>query len=275
MRVAAPPVFLDRDGTLIVEKNYLSDPEEVCLEKGVLEGLTTLKQCGHALIVLSNQSGIGRGMFKESDAHRVNARVADILRGYGIDVLAWYICPHAPEAMCTCRKPLAGMALTAASDWNLELSGSYVIGDKQVDLELAEAIGRPLRWRSEVVDAARELQDLGAQTVLVSLGAAGAILVDESVVVGESPVDQPRSAVGAGDAFLAGFLASQYLGASRRDAFAEALAWGAAAVRLPGTRMPGPDDIDRTVVHILSDLSLHCSHASPKENHEGCSVLCP
>jgi histidinol-phosphate phosphatase family protein len=141
MSVAAPPVFLDRDGTLIVERNYLSDPAEVRLETGVVEGLRTLKQSGHALIVLSNQSGIGRGMFKESDAHRVNARVADILRGYGIDVLAWYICPHAPEAMCTCRKPLAGMALTAASDWNLELAGSYVIGDKRADLELAEAIG--------------------------------------------------------------------------------------------------------------------------------------
>jgi 1-phosphofructokinase len=120
--------------------------------------------------------------------------------------------------------------------------------------ELAEAVGRPLRSRSEIVAAARELQELGAQTVLVSLGAAGAILVDESsVVVGESPVDQPRSAVGAGDAFLAGFLAGQYHGASHREAFAEALAWGAAAVRLPGTRMPGPADIDRSVVHILPD----------------------
>jgi 1-phosphofructokinase len=119
--------------------------------------------------------------------------------------------------------------------------------------ELAEAVGRPLRSRSAVIAAARELQDLGAQTVLVSLGSAGAILVDEAVVVGESPVDEPRSSVGAGDAFLAGFLASQYLGASRREAFEEALAWGAAAVRLPGSRMPGPADIDRSVVHILSD----------------------
>jgi histidinol-phosphate phosphatase family protein len=138
---SAPPVFLDRDGTLIVEKDYLSDPEEVQLEEGVVEGLTALKRGGHALVVLSNQSGIGRGMFKESDARGVNARVADILRGHGIDVLAWYICPHAPEVMCACRKPLAGMALAAARDWNLQLAGSYVIGDKQSDMELAEAIG--------------------------------------------------------------------------------------------------------------------------------------
>jgi 1-phosphofructokinase len=118
--------------------------------------------------------------------------------------------------------------------------------------ELAEAVGRPLRSRPAVVVAARELQGRGARTVLVSLGAAGAILVDEDVVVGESPVDEPRSTVGAGDAFLAGFLAAQYRGASSREAFAEALAWGAAAVRLPGTRMPGPADIDHSVVHIFS-----------------------
>lgn len=120
--------------------------------------------------------------------------------------------------------------------------------------ELAEAVGRPLRSRSEVIAAACELQGLGAKTVLVSLGAEGAILVDEAVVVGESPVEAPRSSVGAGDAFLAGFLAGQYRGASRSEAFAEALAWGAAAVQLPGTQMPGPDDIDRSVVHIHSDL---------------------
>ncbi|HEY5248666.1 MAG TPA: 1-phosphofructokinase, partial [Dermatophilaceae bacterium] len=118
--------------------------------------------------------------------------------------------------------------------------------------ELAEAVGRPLGSQSAIVAAARELQGLGAQTVLVSLGAAGAILVDETILVGASPVDEPRSSVGAGDAFLAGFLAGQYRGASRREAFAEALAWGAAAVRLPGTLMPGPNDIDRSVVHILS-----------------------
>jgi 1-phosphofructokinase len=119
--------------------------------------------------------------------------------------------------------------------------------------ELSEAVGHRLRSRSDVVAAARELQDLGAQTVLVSLGAEGAILVDEDVVVGESPVHEPRSSVGAGDAFLAGFLAGQYHGATSREAFEEALAWGAAAVRLPGTRMPGPADIDRSVVQILSD----------------------
>jgi histidinol-phosphate phosphatase family protein len=134
-------VFLDRDGTLIVEKEYLSDPAQVSLENGVVQGLAMLQAHGHALIVLSNQSGIGRGLYPEDDAHRVNARAAGLLRGFGIEILAWYICPHAPEALCSCRKPSAGMALAASRDWNLRLADSYVIGDQRTDLELADAIG--------------------------------------------------------------------------------------------------------------------------------------
>jgi len=141
MSLATPPVFLDRDGTLIVEKDYLGDPAQVSLENGVVEGLAMLKAHGHSLVVLSNQSGIGRGLLTEDDARRVNDRVADLLRGYGIQILAWYICPHVPEARCQCRKPSVGMALAASRDWSLPLSGSYVIGDKRADLELADAIG--------------------------------------------------------------------------------------------------------------------------------------
>lgn len=139
--MSAPPVFIDRDGTLIVENHYLRDPAQVCLEKDVVPGLLMLRRLGHALIVLSNQSGIGRGMFTIADAQRVNARVEGLLRESGIDILGWYLCPHAPEAMCACRKPSPGMALEASQDWNLELAGSYVIGDKRTDLELADAIG--------------------------------------------------------------------------------------------------------------------------------------
>lgn len=141
MTAGRPPVFLDRDGTLIVEKCYLSDPDAVVLESGVVDGLAALQLRGHALIVLSNQSGIGRGKFTESDAQRVNSRVAGLLLGAGVAIRAWYICPHVPGAGCSCRKPSPGMAKRAAADWNLELPGSYVIGDKRADLELADAIG--------------------------------------------------------------------------------------------------------------------------------------
>jgi 1-phosphofructokinase len=114
--------------------------------------------------------------------------------------------------------------------------------------ELAEVVGGDLPTRGDVIDAARRLRSWGAGAVLASLGVEGAVLVDgETVVSGDSPVDRPRSTVGAGDALLAGFLAA---GATGSPALAEALAWGAAAVSLPGSRMPGPESLQRHRVRI-------------------------
>jgi 1-phosphofructokinase len=114
--------------------------------------------------------------------------------------------------------------------------------------ELAEVVGSPLPTRGDVIDAARRLRSWGAGAVLASLGVDGAVLVDaDTVVSGDSPVDRPRSTVGAGDALLAGFLAA---GATGSPALAEALAWGAAAVSLPGSRMPGPESLQRHRVRI-------------------------
>lgn len=186
--VSAPPVFLDRDGTLIVERGYLSDPDEVRLEEGVVEGLAALMGHGHPLIVLSNQSGIGRGMFKESDAQRVNSRVADMLRARGIEIMAWYFCPHAPENACSCRKPLPGMAVAASLDWNLELPGSYVIGDKRADLELADAIGATgilvtTGHGREFADWARDR----ARPVFADLRGAAGYIADVHAEAAETP----------------------------------------------------------------------------------------
>ncbi|WP_243708692.1 1-phosphofructokinase [Actinomadura sp. GC306] len=114
--------------------------------------------------------------------------------------------------------------------------------------ELAEAVGRPVGTIADVVEAAGELRARGARAVLVSLGAEGAVLVDDDgVLTGDAPVSRPNSTVGAGDALLAGFLAA---GARGPAALAEALAWGAAAVRLPASRMPGENDIRRDIVRI-------------------------
>ncbi|MEU1249557.1 1-phosphofructokinase [Micromonospora arida] len=116
--------------------------------------------------------------------------------------------------------------------------------------ELAEVVGAPLKDLGDVVDAAQCLRAWGAGTVVASLGADGAVLVDaEGVRTGTCPVARPRSAVGAGDALLAGFLAA---GAQGAAALAEGLAWGAAAVSLPGSRMPGPADLFRHDVTIHS-----------------------
>jgi 1-phosphofructokinase len=120
--------------------------------------------------------------------------------------------------------------------------------------ELAEAVRSPVRTLGEAIDAAQAVRERGAKAVLASLGAHGALLVDaEGVLHGQAPVAAVRSSVGAGDATLAGFLAG---GGRGREALAEALAWGAAAVGLPGTRMPGPADIDRSAVRITDEPDL-------------------
>jgi len=120
--------------------------------------------------------------------------------------------------------------------------------------ELAAAVGSKIETVQDVVDAAQVLRSWGAQAVLASLGADGAVLVtDAGAIAGEAPVAAPRSSVGAGDALLAGFLAAD---ASGETALAEALAWASAAVSLPGSRMPGPADIHRdlAVTHSGPDL---------------------
>jgi 1-phosphofructokinase len=125
--------------------------------------------------------------------------------------------------------------------------------------ELAEVVGASLTSMEDVVEAARLLQSWGAGAVLASLGAEGAVLVDgDGIVIGSAPVDRPRSAVGAGDALLAGFLAA---GAKGADALAEALAWGAATVSLPGSRMPGPGDLQRHRVRIHPPDELRLAQA--------------
>ena len=142
--------------------------------------------------------------------------------------------------------------------------------------ELAAAVGRPLGSLADVVAAAQELRTRGARAVLVSLGAAGAVLVDDAgALVGECDPVEPRSTVGAGDAFLAGFLGAVHAAEAggpdtgdgravvARAALAQALAWGAAAVRLPGSQMPGPRDIDLSAVRVLTAEELDACITAP------------
>lgn len=174
----AAPVFLDRDGTLIVEKHFIRDPKDVRLETGVAEGLAVLRDHGHAFVVLSNQSGVGRGLLTLDDAQRVNAATAALLSARGIDIVAWYICPHEPDAGCPCRKPGPGMAHAAAEEWGLELAGSYVIGDKRSDLQLADAIGATgILVTTGYGSAAAEWALSGSRPVFAGLPGAAAYIV--------------------------------------------------------------------------------------------------
>jgi len=137
---ARPAIFLDRDGTIIVEREYLADPADVALERGAAEGLRRLQHLGWPLVVVSNQSGVGRGYFPESAVHAVNARVADLLRAEGVTIAGWYHCPHAPDDRCACRKPADGMIRQASADLGLDPTRSVMIGDKPSDVELAHRI---------------------------------------------------------------------------------------------------------------------------------------
>ncbi|HTV34121.1 MAG TPA: HAD family hydrolase [Methylocella sp.] len=138
-----PCAFLDRDGTLIKDLHYLSDPSQAVLLPGAVEGLQSLAKQGFLLVVLSNQSGVGRGYFNEEAVRAVNARVHEMLHRKGVTIAAWYFCPHAPEQACHCRKPLPGLIDQACADFAIDLSRSLMIGDKDVDLRLAEGRGLP------------------------------------------------------------------------------------------------------------------------------------
>jgi D,D-heptose 1,7-bisphosphate phosphatase len=138
---ARPFAFLDRDGTLIVEKNYLSDPAQVELLPNAAEGLRVLRELGYGLIVVTNQAGVGRGYYTLDAMHACNQRLRDLLAAQCVTLDGIYFCPHAPDAGCDCRKPLPGMAHAATRDHKIDLAQSIVIGDKACDIDLGKAIG--------------------------------------------------------------------------------------------------------------------------------------
>lgn len=141
-------VFLDRDGTIIEERNYLSDPAGVALIPGAAEAIRKLSQRQYMIVVVSNQSGVARGMFTEKDVHLVNQRVEQLLLQEGAFLDAIYYCPHHPDGIippynkiCNCRKPAPGMGLLAAEQYNIDLSKSYMIGDKADDVLFGQNCG--------------------------------------------------------------------------------------------------------------------------------------
>ena len=128
-------VFLDRDGTLIVEKNYLHKPEEVEIFSGAGIALKRLADAGFKLLVVTNQSGIGRGYFTMADAESVNARVNQELARDGVHFEKTYIAPEAPDQPSRVRKPSPQFLFDARDEFNLNLAESFMVGDKLIDLE--------------------------------------------------------------------------------------------------------------------------------------------
>ncbi len=135
-------VLLDRDGTIIVDKEYLCDPKGVELLPGAAEGLKRLYDAGYILTVVSNQSGVGRGYFTGDDVVKVNAMVCEILQRRGVVLSGIYFCPHAPDEKCHCRKPKTGLVACAMRDLGMVRDDIVcVVGDKDSDMELARNLG--------------------------------------------------------------------------------------------------------------------------------------
>lgn len=134
-------VFVDRDGTICFDKHYLADPSGLELIPTVAEGIKKLNEAGIPVIVITNQSGIGRGYFTEQQLEAIHDRLESLLAANGARVDDIFYCPHMPDSGCDCRKPRPGMLLQAQNEYGLDLGRSFVIGDRMLDVEMAHSVG--------------------------------------------------------------------------------------------------------------------------------------
>ena len=140
----SPPryLLLDRDGTLIVEVDHLHEPDRVVIVPGAVDALRQFAEAGWRFVVVTNQSGVARGIFTLEQMHSVNARVDALLRAEGIVIDGFYACPHAPEiSECDCRKPKPGLIHQAMADRPFDPTVAVMVGDKALDIGLGKAVG--------------------------------------------------------------------------------------------------------------------------------------
>lgn len=147
---AKPAVFLDRDGTINREVDYLADPAQLELLQGAGEAIARLNRAGYFTVVITNQSGIARGLLTEERLAEIHARLDELLRPFEAHIDAYYYCPHHPDIGespyrrdCDCRKPKPGMFERAAREHDLDLSSSFAVGDSPRDLQAAAALQVP------------------------------------------------------------------------------------------------------------------------------------
>jgi len=140
---ASGAVFIDRDGTLTEERTYMSDPDQVVLLPGSATALSDLREAGFKLVIVTNQSGIARGLYSEDEYHAVAKRLDDLLVEAGSPVDVTMYCPHHPDfgPACECRKPATGMYRQAAAELGIDLADSYYVGDKAADVTPAHELG--------------------------------------------------------------------------------------------------------------------------------------
>jgi D-glycero-D-manno-heptose 1,7-bisphosphate phosphatase len=148
-------IILDRDGTIVVDGGYLDKPAQLQFLPGAAEGLRLLHERGHPLIVVSNQSGVGRGLFSLARLHEINERFMGMVEQAGAKIDGLYFCPHRPEDKCACRKPGIQLVLDAAATLGFTPARAVVIGDKGSDVEL----GRRLQALTMLVSGSGRASD--------------------------------------------------------------------------------------------------------------------
>lgn len=134
-------VFFDRDATLIEDKHYMHKVEDIEYYADSFTSLKSLQDAGFAIFIVTNQSGIGRGFFPEEDMHTVHEQIVQDYKDYNIQIKDIAFCPHSPEQKCDCRKPSPKMIFDLASKYDIELSTSFMVGDKISDAESGKRAG--------------------------------------------------------------------------------------------------------------------------------------
>lgn len=184
-----PAVFLDRDGTINQEKNYLFRAEDFEFIPGVPEAIKKLRKSGYLVIVVTNQSGVARGYFSLEDVTRLHEHMQNELSKEGASIDAFYICPHHPEhgvgdfrKECDCRKGRPGLLFKASADLDIDLQKSFMIGDKVADIEAAENAGcQPILVLTGYGQESRHQVDVTRTMVCEDLGAAVKMILEHKL----------------------------------------------------------------------------------------------
>jgi len=161
-------IFIDRDGTLIREVNFLHKPEQVVLTPGIQHAIRRANKLNLPVIVVSNQSGVGRGLFTSKDVDLVHNHISDLLAGDDAHIDGYFFCPHLPPGAdndspdCTCRKPNPGMFQAAAGTFEIDFESSVMIGDKSLDIEA----GRNLNMKTILVETGYGRKSLSESELL-------------------------------------------------------------------------------------------------------------
>ena len=141
-------LFLDRDGTINIDRDYVYKTEDFILIEGVCDIIKRYMQEGYLVIVVTNQSGVGRGLFSEDDVKKLHNYADILLSTHGVKIDKWYYCPHHPvygirkyKKNCNCRKPQTGMIEKAVEDFNIDVKNSLLVGDKEDDIKCGEKMG--------------------------------------------------------------------------------------------------------------------------------------